>query len=228
MRLQLDDNQRGAVHYLLGGVLLVAAVRGLAWAVEALGPAYGPEGLTLRPFQQGYLGYRNELAVVGTTAGLSERMVLASVASVVVAVVVAAGCALLLRNRRTAGMWITRGALAATLAWALYAALLLPLRESRIEDGVLVITQRRHLVGDVPLPFTAHETRYARPGVARIHVREAVPVRGCDGRVLLELFPAGQEQGIPLAAEAGVCPDERLARLRNGSEAAALLERELR
>ncbi len=228
MRLQLDDNQRGAVHYLLGGVLLVAAVRALAWAVDALGPAYGREGAVLRPFQQGYLGYRNELAVVGTTAGLSERMVLATVVAVGVAVAVAALCSLLLRNRRATGVWITRSALTATFAWAMYAALMLPLQESRIEDGVLVITQRRHLVGDVPLPFTTEETRYARRDVGRIHVREAAPMRGCDGKVLLDLFPAGREQGIPLATEAGVCPDERLTRMRNGSEAAALLERELR
>lgn len=228
MRIQLDDNQRGAVHYLLGGVLVVCAVRGLAWALEVFGPAPTPTGAVLRPFQHGYWGMRNELAVVSSTAGLSERMVLAVVCAVGASVAMALAAAAFLRKWPCAGIWLARTTLVLVLAWALYAALMLPMKESRIVDGMLVVTTRRSIVGDIPAPFSARQQRCSRSRIARIQVKEVPPVQGCDGRILLEKVVHEGKPPEAMAAEIGVCPEQRLARLRNGSEAAALLERELR
>lgn len=228
MQLELDDNQRGAFHYLFGGVVIVGALRVLAWAVELFGPDRTPEGEVLRPFQQGYWGLRDELAVVGTSAGLSERMVLAVVCAVCATVVVAILCALLLRKRPDVGAWVARSVLLATLGWSVFAALLVPVRETRVANGGLVMVQRQALAGAIPLPFTAKYTSYTRHEVAGILVREVAPQQGCDGRVLLELFIQADGQAEPIAVEANICAAERLDRMRNGSEAAALLERELR
>ncbi|MBP8823465.1 MAG: hypothetical protein KBH07_07465 [Flavobacteriales bacterium] len=228
MRLQLDDNQRGAVHYLLGGVLLVGLLRGAAWLVETLGPDLSAAGRVLRPYQQGYWGMRDELAVAGTTAALSERMLLAVVCAFGAAVLMALLCAALLRGKTALGTWATRATLVLILAWCQYAALLLPVAEARLEQGQLVLIRRKALFGEVPVPFTAHQTRYSRAEVDRIQVREVPPETGCDGRVVLDVFPTGAGAGYTLATEGGICADQRLERLRNGSEASALLERELR
>jgi hypothetical protein len=42
------------------------------------------------------------------------------------------------------------------------------------------------------------------------------------------LLAAGQERGDPIAIDEGICAPERLERLHRGSEAAALLQREMR
>ena len=211
---------------------MVLVLRGSAWLVEMFGPSRTPDGLALQPFQHGYLGMRNELVVTGASTGLSERVVLAVVLAVGASFLVALFFALMARaSRRPAGrtgLWITRLALAVTLVWSLYAAFYLPVKEARISEGSLVVNERCSLAGDLPLPLNKREKHYTRQQVEQIRAEEHPAVNGCDGSVVLKLVPTGQEQVEQIAAMEEVCPGERLDGLHTGSEASALLERELR
>jgi hypothetical protein len=232
MRLQLDDNERGAFNYLIGGVLLVLFLRGLAWAMDAFGPGLTPDGQVLRPFQHGYAGMRNQLVVTGGFSGLTERMVLAVVVSVgatfLVAFAINLGARALRRSAGLPGRWATRLTLVATLSWTLYAALYLPVTEAVVHNGSLEIYVRHRLVGEIPWPGTKQATRSVHADDAQVLVRERPPTKGCDGAVEIILLTAGQERGDPIAIDEGICAPERLERLHRGSEAAALLQREMR
>jgi hypothetical protein len=229
MRLKLDDNERGAFNYLIGGALVVLVLRSMAFLTDALGPALSPDERMLRAFQQGYPALRGELAVVGTSAGLSERVVLAVVLAVAVAFLIAFLFATVIRSNSRSARWIkvwtTRFSLLVVLCWSLWGAFFLPVKETRVIDGGLLITRRKAIVGDIPWPFSVHEHRWARPEVLRVEVVDHGPVKGCDGDIGLDLITAeGRER---IAHVEGVCRDGQLDRLRAGSEAAALIDREL-
>lgn len=230
MRLKLDDNERGAFNYLVGGVVLVLIVRGAAWLFDAFGPQLSEDGLAIHRFQHGYPGLRGELAVSDTTSGLSERMMLAVVLAVGAAFLLAFILAIMARIRRHGatrfGMWLTRLTLLTTLTWSLYAALDLPLKETRIRQGTLQVLDRRPILGDIPWPFTTSERVLHRDSVQRVETVEQAPVKGCDGAVELDLVSAmGRER---ISRLTGICPEGRMDALRAGSEASALLDRELR
>lgn len=232
MRIKLDDNERGAFNYLAGGLITVLALRGLAWVADALGPALTPDGAVLRPFQHGYWGMRNQLVVTSASSGLTERLVLAVVLAVGAAfatalIVTAAARA---RGRRGGrwGAWCTRIVLLTTLAWTLVAAFHIPATEARIDNGILEVRQWRRLAGDIPLPFTREKRRWARDAVGMIKAEERAQADGRSWIVVLELEATGGAANVPLARSAGIMAGERLDALRDGSAAAALLERELR
>lgn len=103
MRLRLDDNERGAFHYLFGGVAVVIALKGIAFITDRLGPALTEDQAALRHFQGGYPLLRGELAIVSTPSGLTERLILAVVLAVGVAFTLALVFVLLGRKRRRAG-----------------------------------------------------------------------------------------------------------------------------
>ncbi len=232
MRLSLDDNERGALNYLFGGVIIVLLLRGAGWALGAVGPATTPDGLVLTPFQHGYWGMHNRLAVADAASTWSERLVLAVVWSVGTSFLIS----ILLRalpgahgpHLVKARRWATRGLLLASLCWTLYAACLLPLKEARVVNGKMVTWERTRLIGDLPLPFGTKETHYSRADVALLTVQEHAPIQGCNGSVVLLMLQAGNGQALPFAELGGICPEGRMENLRAGSEAAALLERELR
>lgn len=232
MRLKLDDNERGAFNYLIGGTFIVLVLRALAWALDAFGPALTEDGALLRPFQCGYMGMRNKLATADAVMGLSGRVVLA----VVLAVGAAAAVAFLLTamgrlsGKRTtrAGALVTRAVLLASLAWGLFGAFFLPLKETRIVDGTMVVRQRAKLVGDLPLPFSLKVSRWSRADIAQITAVETAPVHGCDGSVVLWVNGTDQALKERIGGLAGICPENRMEPLRRASEASALLERELR
>jgi len=230
MRLKLDDNERGAFNYLIGGAVVVLLVRGAAWLFDAFGPKLSPDGMALRLFQHGYVGLRGELAVSDASSGLSERMVLAVVLAVGVAFILAFIFATIARARHQRagrlGLWITRSALLITLAWSLYAAMELPLKETRIRNGSMQVLDRKRIVSDIPWPFTTSERLLQRDSVQRVEVIEHAPVKGCDGTVELDIVSSmGRER---ISRINGICPEGRMEALRAGSDASALLDRELR
>jgi hypothetical protein len=230
MRLKLDDNERGAFNYLIGGAVIVLVLRGAAWLFDAFGPKLSEDGLAIHRFQHGYLGLRGELAVSDATSGLSERMVLAVVLAVGMAFLLAFIFAAIARARRHGatrlGMWITRSVLLITLVWSLYAAMDLPLKETRIRKGTMQVLERRPIVGDIPWPFSTTERLLHRDSVQRVETVELAPVKGCDGMVELNVVSSTGSECISRLN--GICAEERMNALRAGSDASALLDRELR
>lgn len=232
MRINLDDNERGAFNYLVGGVFVVVVLRLLAWLAEVFGPQPTPDGLVLQPFQHGYLGMRDELVVTGASMDLSERVVLAVVLAVGASFLVALLLTLVARARGShagrPGRWAARTALLITLAWTLFTAFCLPIKASRITDGQLVVSERRPLLGDIPLPFKLKERHFSRQDIEQIRAEEHPAVKGCDGSVVLELVIHASGAVEQISAVGDVCPKQRMDRLHSGSDASALLERELR
>lgn len=229
MRLKLDDNERGAFHYLALGVAVVAGVRLLAWAFSFIGPALSPDMETLSAFQQEYPLLRGRFAVVGTGTGLTERMMQAVVLAVGLAVVSAIIQAIpAWKHRRLpgrAGTLFTRGLLIVALAWGTWSALFLPLRRSEVVQGRLLVTERPRAFGEIPWPVAAETQELAASDVSRLEsVRTAANV-GCDG--LETLVAVTRKDTLELARRAGICPERELQGMREASAAAALLEREL-
>lgn len=230
MRLNLDDNERGAFHYLIGGVVVVILLKGVAFITDRLGPPLTPDQLTLRPFQQGYPMLRGELATVTTTTGLTERLVLAVVLSVGITFLWAFLLAAITRaqGRRTgrAGMFITRAVLIVTLGWSIWAAFLLPVREIRIGTGKLIMSERHSAVGDIPWPFTLHQVVIPGHDVLRLEAGSRSPVKGCDGMAWIDAVTTKGHQRIGSIAQ--VCAADEMKMLHTASDAAAIMERELR
>lgn len=230
MRLNLDDNERGAFHYLIGGVVVVILLKGIAFITDRLGPALAPDQLALRPFQQGYPLLRGELATVGTSTGLTERLVMAVVLSVGITFLWAFLLAATTRSfgRRTgrAGMFITRAVLLVTLGWSIWAAFLLPVKETRIAAGKLILSERHSAIGDIPWPFTLHQVAIPGHDVLRIEAGNQHPEKGCDGMAWIDAVTKQGQQRVGTVA--GVCASDEMNLLHTASDAAAALERELR
>lgn len=230
--MRLDDNERGAFNYLAGGVVIVLALRGLAWAAGAIGPASSEDGAMLQSFQCGYLGMHNQMAVADASMGLTGRIVLA----VVLAVGASFATALLLtfagrlRGGRPfrAGSTVTRMVLVAFLAWGVFAACYVPVSETRVTDGTLVVYTRSRLAGDIPLPFSTREERWGREDIAQVSAGETPPSKGCNGSVALWVHLNRVDRAKRIAGLDGTCPEHRMKRLQQASGAAALMERELR
>lgn len=230
MRLNLDDNQGGAFNYLIGGLVVVSLLKGVAFITDRLGPALTPDQMALRPFQQGYPLLRGELAMVGTTTGLTERLVLAVILSVGITFLWAFLLAATTRSMRKpagrADMFITRAVLLITLGWSIWAAFLLPVKEARITVGGLVLSERHAAIGDIPWPFTLHQVVVPGPDVLRIEAGSQHPVNGCDGMAWVDAATTTGPQRIGTVA--GVCAASEMTLLHTASDAAAIMERALR
>lgn len=230
MRLKLDDNERGAFHYLFGGLFVVLVLKGVAFLADELGPALSPDQAALRPFQQGYPMLRGELATVATGTGLTERLVL----SVVFAVGFTFCLAMLLamfdmfrrKPRGRAGVLLTRGVLLVTLSWSVYAAFLLPVREASVENGSLVLRERKVLVGDIPWPGSLQENKLPGHNILRLETGSDHPTAKHPGNTWIDAVTVTRRQRIALVM--GVDAEHELEALRDASTAAAYLERELR
>lgn len=230
MRLNLDDNERGAFHYLLGGVVVVVLLKTVAFITDRLGPSLSPEQLALHPFQQGYPMLRGELITVGTSTGLTERLVMAVVFSVGITFLFAFVLTAILRWRsewlgRT-GMLITRAVLLVTLAWSVWSAFLLPIQEAEVASGQLILKERRAAIGDIPWPFTLHEVRIPGHDVVRLEAGSTSPHQECDGADWIDAVTAEGRHRI--GSVNGVCASEEMNELQRASDGAAILERELR
>ena len=230
MRLNLDDNQRNAFQYLIGGVVVVILLKGVAFITDRVGPTLSPDQLALRPFQQGYPLLRGELVTVSTSTGLTERLVLAVVLSVGITFVraflrAAITRALGKRAGRT-GMFVTRAVLLVTFSWSTWAAFLLPLKETRITAGELILNERHSAVGDIPWPFTFHQVVVPGHDVLRLEAGDRHPEKGCDGSVWVDLVTTEGHQRVATVAE--VCAADEMRMLHTASDAAAIMERELR
>ncbi|MBS1547276.1 MAG: hypothetical protein JST38_13970 [Bacteroidetes bacterium] len=232
MRIRLDDNERGAFNYLIGGVAIVLTIRGLAWVAGAMGPASTEDGAVLQVFQRGYLGMHNQLAVADASMGLTGRIILA----LVMAVGASFATALLLtfaghlREGRSfrAGSMVTRMVLLAFLGWGVFTACYVPISESRVINGTLVVYTRNRLLGDIPLPFFIHRERWQREDIGQIVAEETPPTTGCNGSVALLVHLNGKGRPQRIAGIDDTCPEQRMVQLRKASGAAALMERELR
>ena len=230
MRLRLDDNERGAFHYLIGGLVVVLILKGVAFFADKLGPALSPDQAALRPFQQGYPMLRGELATVATGTGLSERLVLAVVFAVGVTFCLAVILALIdtvrRRPRGRAGVLLTRAILLITLSWSVYAAFLLPIREASVENGALVLRVRKVLVGDIPWPGSLMENSLPGHDILRLETGSDHPTASHRGSTWIDAVTVTERQRIALVL--GTDADHELEALRDASTAAAYLERELR
>lgn len=223
MAWRLNDSEREAFNYLIGGVVVVLALRGLFWAGDTVLAPTGEDRLLL-PFRQGYF-LMDAQTTVPTDTGRTERLALACVlaagaALVVAAIGFAAKCA-----RRPTLRW-ARVVLVTVLVWCLGTALFMPLRAVRVHERALVITEHRVLLGQVPLPFTRSERSIPSEAVDRIEVvEEGAPD---DGNGTLRLQAVLEDGTVePLGSALGKAPLS-LERLRKASEAAMLLEGRLR
>ncbi len=228
MRIQLDDNQRNAFQYLLGGVVVVLVIRGLAWAVKLLAPRLDEEHVAVEAFQHDYPMLHGEWATVATGAGLLERLVLAVVVAVAITFVL--GVVLVIANKARSpligrgGMLAMRLTLFAALAWNIYGVVMLPIKETRpVHDGLL-IKDRRAFVGDIPLPFTATERKITGAELLRIEAGSNHPGGKKKVSFWLDVVtPAGTERIGRLNA---VDHTRELRTLHLASDAAAAMERE--
>lgn len=231
MRWTLDDNERSAFHYLIGGVVAVLVLKGLALGFDAFGTSALPkdEAAVLAPFRQGYLLGR-DITVAGTATGRTERIVLAIVTSIVLSLLLGGIAALVARafhgRPGLAAVRAARIALVVTLGWSLYAALFVPVQQATVTDRGLLLARHRTVIGDLPLPFSLHMDTVPYTDIQRLEAVRTPCQDGCDGRLRLELTRTDGRQDV-LAGENGICPPRELERLRAASEAAALLEREL-
>lgn len=229
MRTKLDDNERGAFQFLALGVLLVLAVRGLAWAFSRLGPELPPDLAALASFQQDYPLLRGRLAVVSTGVGLSERLMQAVVLAVGLALVVAVVQAVpAWRQRRPpkrGAARITRLVLYGILAWGTAAALFLPLQEAAAVGGRLEISERKAAFGQIPWPWPAQKRTLPAAGLEHIEARAMPSRNGCDGETTL--WAMERSDSLLIARCKGQCPEAELEGLGQASSAAAILEREL-
>lgn len=233
MRLRLDDNERGAFHYLFGGVIVVVLLKGIAFITDQLGPTLNPDLAALRYFQQGYPLLRGEIAVVATPTGLTERLVLAVVLAVGVAFALALVFVIIATARRRpsvragrAGLLATRIGLLITLGWSVYAAFLLPVQEIRAVKGELILRERTSMIGDIPWPFTLSERVLPGSEVLWIEGGSEPSLQGKKGMVWVDvvtttgILRAGWMRGFDGKSE--------MKLLEASSDAAAALERELR
>jgi hypothetical protein len=228
MRWRLDDNERGAFNYLVGGVVIVMVLRGLFLAVDAVAT---PEGTppVLEPFRQGYY-LRDAHAVVCTGSGRLERLAFAAVWSLGVALAIAGLVAIVARMLgRSPGRMALRAArpvLVLALGWSVYAALFIPVSMAVVADHGLTVHTYRGWGGVLPFPFTRTEERIAGTDVDRV---EALPVQGttdCASTLVLQAV-LRESRTLRLGEERGPCP-LALERLRQASEAAVVLEERLR
>lgn len=229
MRLRLDDNERGAFHYLFGGVVVVVLLKGIAFITDRLGPTLTPDQAALRHFQQGYPLLRGDLAIVSTPTGLTERLILAIVLAVGVAFILALAFVIFGNKRNRTGkvrLLATRTALVVTLAWSVYAAFLLPLEETRAQHGELILRQRTALIGDIPWPFTLRESRLPGADVLWLEGGSAPPVPGQKGTAWVDVVSTSGSHRAGLVR--GFDGRSEMMLLEAASDAAAALERELR
>ena len=229
MRLNLNDNERSAFHYLALGVAVTVAVRVLAWVFSFIGPALTDDQRLLADFQQGYPLLRGEMAVAGSGAGLTERMMQAVVLAVGVALVSALAQAIPAWRQRRPPTWIgtliTRVLLVAVLVWGVFAALFLPLRQAEVQHGELVWITRSKAFGEIPWPVPGTRTVLAANDVQRIEAVRTMTTGPCNGEE--HLVAATAKDTMQLSTRIGICPEEEMRGLRDASATAALLEREL-
>lgn len=229
MRLKLNDNERGAFHYLALGVAVTVAIRILAWVFSFIGPALTGDQRLLAGFQQGYPFLRGEMAVVGTTAGLTERMMQAVVLAVGVALVSAFVQAIpAWRERRPptpTGTLITRVLLVSVLAWGVFTALFLPLRLTEVLPGQLVLTIRPAAFGDIPWPVPGDKVTLSSSQVRQVEAMRQAATGTCNGEE--RLLAVTSKDTLELSVRAGICTEKELQELRDASAIAAMLEREL-
>ncbi|HEY0976804.1 MAG TPA: hypothetical protein VGE21_04995 [Flavobacteriales bacterium] len=228
MRLDLDDNERGAFHYLFAGVVLVLLLKGINFALD-LSTRPDIRGLeALEPFRQGYLLNEPDV-VVSTSAGRFARIASAlvwSVGAALAAGTIAALLARLLRSSaRTAGLRAARIALVLCFGWGLYSALFIPVERTHTSTNGLERHRYRWHLADIPMPFTRETETLPGDQVQRIEAVAAPALNGCESTLRLQAVRADGNV-LVLGEVDGTCP-LALERLRQASDAAALLERAL-
>lgn len=228
MRLDLDDNERGAFHYLFAGVVLVLLLKGINFALDlsAQPDVLGLEAL--EPFRQGYLLNEPD-AVVTTSAGRSARIASALLWALGAALVVGALAALVAKGLRSAprkaGLRTARTVLVLGFGWGLYTALFIPVEQTRTTEHGLQVERYTLHVADIPLPFTQETEIMPSDQVQRIEAIAVPALNGCESTLRLQAVRA-EGSVLVLGEVDGTCP-LALQRLRQASDAAALMERAL-
>ncbi|MCL4283057.1 MAG: hypothetical protein KJZ58_12435 [Flavobacteriales bacterium] len=227
---RLEDHERGAFHYLAGGLAAVLLLQAAAYLSSLRGTALDADHALLVPFQQGYSLLRGQWACVATASTLVQRLVTALVAGVGSAFLLALALLLWSSWRKRPGsrpqVMAIRCTLAIVFLWSAYAAYFVPLRETRVERGAVVIRERKALMGDIPVPFTTVERRLPAAEVLRIEGGHVPAGPGRQGEAWLDLATAGGK--VRIGRMPGIPADQELVSLWRASSASAVLERELR
>jgi hypothetical protein len=168
----LDDNTRSGLHFLGLGLLVVGVPVLIIALMDASQTAVvTTDAARLHIFRNGYLLPIDgpQLTLAHTTRG--ERMGIACLAAVLLGAVIAS-LAWLLQLRKW--HWaIGRYAALITLAWSLYAAVLLPARTVAVRKDSLILTDRTTFLSDLPLPFSRREHEVRLPEVHGWSIRPA-------------------------------------------------------
>lgn len=228
MRWRLDDNERGAFNYLLGGLALVLVAKGVSVGLDLWSAPTSAELEVLVPFRQGYL-LHDPFLVVSTGTGRAGRIAAALVWSVVAALAagtVTAGITLLTgKLRKTIVLVVGRTALVLALGWGLYTALFVPVCTVRTTEAGIRVREHVRAVGDIPLPFGTREHTVPFDSVQSVTVERVSSRTGCESTLEIQAHLT-DGRSRTLARQQGPCP-LTLERLRTASDAAALLERAL-
>ena len=155
MKFELDENQRGAFHFLLLGVLVVGLPALIIHLVDASQTAVVTTDIhRLQVFRNGYL-LSDPGLVASASSTRGERLVAGVLLGLAIGTVVAALCWLL---RLRPGHWMAgRWSGGIAMAYFIPVALLLPVNMCAPSRGLLVRTGSRSIPRtDLPLPFTSH------------------------------------------------------------------------
>lgn len=159
MKWELDDNSRGALHYLALGALVMALLflgdKALTMMSESsTDPA-------LLPFQHGYLLGPGAF-VVDATSTRAERVafgiLLAFGLTMFVWVLLALISKLLGGPSEKLTLRAARAVFLIAFTWGAYAAVRIPVRYAEIGKGRAVLLRHRAIFDRVPIPFTAGES----------------------------------------------------------------------
>ncbi|MBL7950105.1 MAG: hypothetical protein JNM62_00180 [Flavobacteriales bacterium] len=175
MKWELDDTTSDGIQFLLVGTGSLLLLRLLyAGVLMLMGVPDGDElGAAIAEFRSGYWISDTDV-LVSTSSSIGTRLALAVSSSLIMALLLAGAVyqLALLAGKETIRPWSTvlRIALVATLAWSLFAALLLPPCTATLNERGLTVTQRPALFGVLSLPWTARTVTTPWSAVEAIEV----------------------------------------------------------
>ena len=153
MKWELDDNARGAFHYLLLGAVVMSALVGLNAALDLFHARIGPGGA----FDHGYLIPDDGTRLISSDHTRGERLIGGLFVSVLAAIGAAAfvmvSCRLVRLGPRRPTLFVARAVFVVAVVYTSYAALFLPVHEFiGHRDRNLILWERNALFGLVPCP----------------------------------------------------------------------------
>lgn len=186
MRWELDDNARGAFHYLFLGALVMAGLVGLNAALDLFHMRIGPGGA----FDHGYLISDDGVTLIGAGSTRGERLVAGILVSALTALAAGALVVVVCRfariHARRPALFIARIVFLLSVGYTTYAALFLPLRQYIGQrDRNLILWEREGLLGSVPFPRAKRIRLVPFDDVADLKTTQ-VPLSGGRSRTSIE------------------------------------------